>query len=105
MHLRTSAFSGDVSPSSWEGTASASDSGVPMPRILGGGCALPDGTIILYGGWRPVLGTFDDMWAARVDGVVTPFCTPLCKHSIPETTTRKPPIRRRAKKTTASVSG
>eukprot|EP00747_Dinoflagellata_sp_TGD_P037989 gnl/TRDRNA2_/TRDRNA2_139412_c1_seq1.p1 gnl/TRDRNA2_/TRDRNA2_139412_c1~~gnl/TRDRNA2_/TRDRNA2_139412_c1_seq1.p1 ORF type:complete len:139 (-),score=13.01 gnl/TRDRNA2_/TRDRNA2_139412_c1_seq1:171-545(-) len=47
---------------------------MPSPRILGGGCALPDGTLLLYGGWNPALGTYGDMWAAHVEGYITPFC-------------------------------
>eukprot|EP00747_Dinoflagellata_sp_TGD_P179153 gnl/TRDRNA2_/TRDRNA2_29471_c0_seq1.p1 gnl/TRDRNA2_/TRDRNA2_29471_c0~~gnl/TRDRNA2_/TRDRNA2_29471_c0_seq1.p1 ORF type:complete len:559 (-),score=62.83 gnl/TRDRNA2_/TRDRNA2_29471_c0_seq1:132-1760(-) len=51
---------------------------LPKPRAFGGGCALPDGTLLLYGGWHPFMGTFSDVWVAHVDGCPTSFCAQLC---------------------------
>lgn len=52
---------------------------LPGPRMFGGGCALPDGTILIYGGWHPQWGTYGDLWAAHADGWETPFLEPLCR--------------------------
>jgi len=104
IQLRTSAFSRHISPSSWEVSALPNDTGLPMPRILGGGCTLPDGTIILYGGWHPMLGTFDDIWSAHVDGAVTDFCAPLYKGTVNKSTAWKSPLRRKPKPAASSSS-
>eukprot|EP00928_Gymnodinium_smaydae_P061968 TRINITY_DN45917_c0_g1_i1.p1 TRINITY_DN45917_c0_g1~~TRINITY_DN45917_c0_g1_i1.p1 ORF type:complete len:526 (-),score=89.51 TRINITY_DN45917_c0_g1_i1:151-1728(-) len=45
-------------------------------RAFGGGCALPDGTIILFGGWHACLGAFDDFVAGRLGGWTAPLCVP-----------------------------
>merc|ERR1712032_252110 len=74
---QATAFACDECPTSWQVDVVPS-SQVPPPRILGGGCALADGTLLMYGGWHPFLGTFEDVWAAHVDGCITPFCGPLC---------------------------
>lgn len=98
LRLRMSAFRAEPSPSGWEVEAAQSDLSLPLPRILGGGCSLPDGTILIYAGWHPVMGTFADLWAAHVDGVVSPFCEALSKESKDSSARR--PIRK--KKSTSS---
>ena len=41
----------------------------PSPRAFGGGCALPNGMLMVYGGWNPRQGTYNCFWAACVDEV------------------------------------
>jgi len=48
-----------------------------MSRAFGGGCALPDGTLIFFGGWHLHGITFDDVWAAYVGDKVTDFFAKL----------------------------
>ena len=43
--------------------------GHPAPRAFGGGCALPNGMLMVYGGWNPRQGTYNCFWAACVDEV------------------------------------
>lgn len=62
------------------GVAGAS---LPQPRVFGGGCTLPDGTLLMFGGWHPWRGTSDELWAAHVDGCVTPFCSSICDGARP----------------------
>lgn len=50
---------------------------LPQPRAFGGACTLPDGTLVMYGGWHPLLGTFSDVWVGHVDGVPSGFCAGL----------------------------
>ena len=47
----------------------------PTARAFGGGCALPDGLAMIYGGWHPCRGTFSDVWVACFDdiGRASPF--------------------------------
>eukprot|EP00438_Fugacium_kawagutii_P018330 Skav212479 [mRNA] locus=scaffold385:407012:408583:- [translate_table: standard] len=42
---------------------------VPAARAFGGGCALPDGLALVYGGWHPCKGTFADVWVACFDDI------------------------------------
>lgn len=44
---------------------------VPSPRAFGGGCALPGGSLLIYGGWHPRLGTFGDVWIGHVGSTET----------------------------------
>lgn len=50
---------------------------LPQPRSFGGACSLPDGTLMMYGGWHPLLGTFSDVWVGHIDGATTGFCASL----------------------------
>lgn len=97
-HFQTTAFRSGTSSLGWEVESTVGDNGLPPPRILGGGCALPDGTLLIYGGWHPYGDTFDDIWAAHVDGVVTPFCKPLCNPASSSESPAfpsRPPLRRK----------
>lgn len=62
---------------------------LPASRGFGGGCALPDGTLLLYGGWHAQRGNFSDFWAGHVDGWPTPFCSPLCPPALQPPQQRK----------------
>ena len=48
---------------------SSTSNAQPVPRAFGGGCALPDGLILVYGGWHPSQGTWSDIWAGCFDEV------------------------------------
>lgn len=41
----------------------------PRGSSFGAGCALPDGLVLVYGGWAPARGTFSDLWAGCFDEV------------------------------------
>ena len=41
----------------------------PAARAFGGGCALPGGLAMVYGGWHPCKGTFSDVWVACFDDI------------------------------------
>ena len=41
----------------------------PAARAFGGGCTLPDGLAMVYGGWHPCKGTFGDVWVACFDDI------------------------------------
>lgn len=43
--------------------------GTPSARAFGGGCALPNGLALIYGGWHPRKGTYSDFWVAAFDDV------------------------------------
>jgi hypothetical protein len=62
-------------PQPLENCAAASSS--PQPRAFGGGCGLPDGTVLVYGGWHPRGGTFGDFWAAHAGASPTKFFAQL----------------------------
>lgn len=53
-------------------------SDLPEPRAFGGGCSLPDGSLVVFGGWHPYWGTYDDFWIGHVAGCETHYCTLLC---------------------------
>lgn len=53
----------------------------PQPRAFGGGCSLPGGSVLIYGGWHPAMGTFGDLWLGHADGAETQLFKDL-----PETT-------------------
>lgn len=74
--LQCTAF-GACASRRWDVEALAETGTVPQPRIFGGGCLLPDGTLLIFGGWHPWRGASDELWAAHVDGWVTPFCSSL----------------------------
>lgn len=97
--FQMTAFRADSQPS-WKVDAIAGSSGLPRPRILGGGCALPDGSVLIYGGWHPMMGTFDDVWVAHVDGWISPFCAPLC--GLPPRETEARPARRSTRRESAA---
>jgi len=46
---------------SWHAVSLASSPG-PIPRAFGSSCCLPDGTIVIYGGWNPSGRTFEHFW-------------------------------------------
>ena len=60
--------------------------GQPAPRAFGGGCPLPNGMILVYGGWHPRGGTYSSFWAACVDevGSKTEFFQKLEESAEPE---------------------
>ena len=41
----------------------------PVAVAFGGGCSLPNGMILVYGGWNPRHGTYTSFWTACVDEV------------------------------------
>lgn len=43
----------------------------PLPRAFGGGCALPGGSVLIYGGWHPRFGTFGDVWIGHAGSAET----------------------------------
>jgi len=43
----------------------------PRPRAFGAGCALPGGSVLVYGGWHPSGGTFSDFWLGHADRAET----------------------------------
>lgn len=88
--FQVTAFRGDSQPS-WIVEAVDGGKGLPRGRILGGGCALSDQSVLMYGGWHPMMGSFDDMWVAHVDGWITPFCAPLCGLPARETESKRAP--------------
>jgi len=56
---------------------SAAAGQAPSARAFGGGCGLPDGTVLVYGGWHPRGGTFGDFWAAHAGATPTKFFAEL----------------------------
>eukprot|EP00931_Biecheleriopsis_adriatica_P105764 TRINITY_DN8029_c0_g1_i1.p1 TRINITY_DN8029_c0_g1~~TRINITY_DN8029_c0_g1_i1.p1 ORF type:complete len:758 (-),score=100.65 TRINITY_DN8029_c0_g1_i1:138-2372(-) len=69
----------EVTPGTSDGT-----SDLPDPRILGASCLLPDGTLLLYGGWHPGAYTYADFWAAHLDVSISSFCEPLMEPEVPD---------------------
>jgi len=55
----------------------ASGSSSPMARAFGGGCSLPDGTVLIYGGWHLNGRTFSDVWAGYAGDKATDFVARL----------------------------
>lgn len=56
----------------------------PSARAFGGGCGLPDGTVLVYGGWHPRGGTFGDFWAAHAGAAQTKFFAQLPEPEVEE---------------------
>merc|ERR1711862_879342 len=49
----------------------------PRGRAFGGGCTLEDGSLLLYGGWHPFLGTYNDIWLGHAAGCPTKYSARL----------------------------
>jgi len=67
--------------SAWVDTAHCGT--LPEGRGFGGGCCLPDGTVLIYGGWHRRGGTYRDFWAANVGESKTSFFSKLTTMEAP----------------------
>eukprot|EP00930_Biecheleria_cincta_P027071 TRINITY_DN19020_c0_g1_i1.p1 TRINITY_DN19020_c0_g1~~TRINITY_DN19020_c0_g1_i1.p1 ORF type:complete len:299 (+),score=50.13 TRINITY_DN19020_c0_g1_i1:267-1163(+) len=57
----------------------------PYPRAFGGGCALPGGSVLIYGGWHPRFGTFRDVWIGHVGSAETELFKQVPEIAVQET--------------------
>lgn len=55
----------------------ANSNSLPVARAFGGGCGLPDGTMLIYGGWHQNGRSFSNVWAAYAGDKATDFVARL----------------------------